>query len=159
MPVLGSLERARFSDERARDDSAHFVLAAQNAARRLANLVEARDGYDLFVRGYLKDGIGGGVDDGFARADVLLAEFFDYLRAGGRVVAEDAGHARLGDEALDDVGREPFGVSWERAFEYDAGHLPVPRSRVLSVRAERAATERRARLRDGRHARERAYVP
>src|SRR5207237_852352 len=124
--VLRWLECARRAYERARDDATDLVLAPQETARRLANLVEARQGHDLFVRGNLEDGIGGRVDDGLARADVLLAEFLDYLGAGGRVVAEDAGHSGLRDEASDDVGRESVWVNGERAFEYDSGHLPVP---------------------------------
>ena len=77
-------------DERPRDDAAHFVRAAQNVARDLADSVQLPERDHFFVRGDLEDAVGRSVDDRRAGAHVLVAEFLDDLGAGGRTVAERA---------------------------------------------------------------------
>ena len=72
---------------------------SQSFRRDAADLVEPLQPEMLFVRADLQDGIGGGVADRLAGADVLLAELLDHVGAGGVLVAEDAGKLRLARSA------------------------------------------------------------
>ena len=72
---------------------------SQSFRRDAADLVEPLEPEMLFVRADLEDGIGGGVADRLAGADVLLAELLDHVGAGGVAVAENAGELRLARSA------------------------------------------------------------
>src|SRR5205085_4124661 len=128
----------------------NFIFATQDVSRRLADFVQARNGNHLFVRGDLKDRIGGSIDDGLACADVLLAKLLDDLRARGRNVAENAGNICLFDKAVNNLRRKALRVSREGMFENDSGHLPMPGRGVLAVGAQSTPTETSARIRNGR---------
>ena len=86
----------------------------------------------------LEHAVGRGVDDGLARAHMLVAQPLDDLRARGVTVAE---HSRQ-PAALDQLVEQRFRKCVLRAAEVapvvedgHAGHLPVPARRVLA-RAE-----------------------
>src|SRR5690349_1743995 len=62
VPVRSTGKRAGLSYERTGDDAAYFVGSVENVASDFTNTVEFRERNDLFMRGDLKDAIGGGVD-------------------------------------------------------------------------------------------------
>src|SRR4029079_2227580 len=68
------------------------------------------------------------------RALMLLAEFLDDLRAGGRLVAEHAAAGAV-HERIDHVVRQALRVGRGGRLSDDAHQLPVARRRVLSLRA------------------------
>ncbi len=120
-------------------------------------VVELLERDRLLVGGDLEDGVGGRVDDPLARLLVLLAELVDDVRAGRGLVPEHAARRPV-HERVDHVVREPVRVGRHRGRGDDAHQLPVPRGRVLPLRAldEAARDRRRARL--GRAALERERV-
>ncbi len=71
-------------------------------------------GMTFFVCGDLEDAVAGGVDDWFAGANVLGAEFFQDFRAGSGFVAEDFA-ANLLFECADDFRREAVAGKWGKA--------------------------------------------
>ncbi len=81
-------EMAGLAGEGAGDDAADFIGAAKDIARGFADFVELEERDHFFVRGHLKNAVGGGVDNGRAGADVLFAQLLDDLRAGGGFVAQ-----------------------------------------------------------------------
>ena len=99
LAVAGALELAGLlADERPGDDAADAQRVAELSADP-ADLVEPLQPEMLFVSADLQDGIGGGVADRLAGADVLLAELLDDVGAGGMPVAENAGKLRLARSA------------------------------------------------------------
>jgi hypothetical protein len=93
--VGGALEVGRrLADEGPGDDAAD-VQRVDQPANDLAERIEPLEAEMGLVRGDLEDGIGRGVADRLAGADVLLAEAGDDVRARGMAVAEDAGKPRL----------------------------------------------------------------
>jgi hypothetical protein len=105
----------------------------------------------------LKDGVGGRVDDPLARLLMLLAKLLDDLRAGRRLVAENASRSPV-HERVDHVMWEAVRVRRHRRGRHHAHQLPVAGRRVLALGAlEQASRDgRRARLR--RAALERHHV-
>src|SRR5688572_15715021 len=98
------------------------------------------------MRGDLKHRIRGRVNDRFACLDVLFAEHLDDLSSRSRYVAEYAGHVGFAHKAVDDGGRKTVRIRRKRAFENNAGHLPMPGGRVLAVRTQCATTVRTNRI-------------
>src|SRR5688572_22150476 len=88
------------------------------------------------MRRDLKDGIRGGVADRLAGADMFLAEPGDDLRSRGMAVAEDAGHASLPAQRLDEFLRKGVSLRWEiTPIETDrcSRDLPMARRRILAA--------------------------
>ena len=82
----------RLADEGAGDDAAD-AQRVHDLGGDAADLVEAVEAEMRLVGGDLQHAVGGGVEDGLARADVLLAEVVDDRHARGVGVAEGAGEA------------------------------------------------------------------
>ena len=128
--------------ERPSDHASDGVLAREDLARDTARLVEIVERHRLFVRCDLEDGVGRRVDDPLARPLVLLSELLDDLRPRRRLVADHAA-ARAVHERVDHVVREAVRIRREGRRGDDAHELPVPRRRVLPLRAlEQAARDR-----------------
>ena len=158
VPVRRALVLPRRPEERAGDDTPDGVLAGEDLARRAAGVVELLERDRLLVRSDLEDRVRRRVDDPLARLLVLLAVLLDHLGARRRLVAEDAAPGAV-HERVDHVVGEAVRVRRERHRRDDAHQLPVPRRRVLALRAleQPAGDGRRARLR--RAAFERLDVP
>ena len=92
------------------------------------------------MRGHLKDAVGGSVDDRFAGAHVLLAQFLDDLGSGRRAIAERAApDAAL--ELLHDLGRKAVREQRKWFRKMDAHHFPMPGGGVFARRRQRASAE------------------
>jgi hypothetical protein len=81
VPVRRARERAGRADERAGDHTADAHAAADDLERFFADPVLLVEGNHVFVRGNLKDAVGGGVDDRLPGPDVLRAQPLNDLRA------------------------------------------------------------------------------
>ena len=125
---------ARLSDERAGDHAPDRVLPRQNLAGDPAGSVELVKRDRLLVRGDLKDGVGGRIDDPLAGPLVFLAELFDDVRPRGGLVAEHPAPRPVG-ELLDDLERKSMWEGRHRLWRDDPHELPVARGRVLALRA------------------------
>src|SRR5205814_10456382 len=141
-----------------RDDTADFVLAAQDIARRLGNSVEPFERDHLLVGGNLKYRISGGVNDRLAGLHMFFAKFLDDLSAARRKVAENSRHLRFADEAINDRFGKSVRISWKGAFQNDSGHLPMAGSGVLAIRFQRAFAKGAARFFNRFDSGKRAYV-
>ena len=133
------VKRAGRADEGPRDHPAHFVRAAQNLARGLADLVQLPQRDHFFVRGHLENAVGRGVDDGRAGAHVLGAQFLDDLGAGSGLVAERAA-ADAALEFVHDLGRKAVrDRAGTASSRWMPDHLPMAGGRVLAGRGQGAA--------------------
>ena len=65
---------------------------------------------------------------------------------------------RLRYEPINQTLRKSIWVSWERALQNDAGHLPMPGRRVFAIGFQRALAVTAARIRNSRRAIQRTYV-
>ncbi len=84
----------------------------------------------VFMRGDLQNGIGGGVENGIARANMLRAEFFENGRAAARVIADEVNVCFALDCAHEFVGKS-F-EDGKRFLENDARDFPMARGRILA---------------------------
>jgi hypothetical protein len=94
------------------------------------NIVEAIDPDDLFVRGDLENRIGRRVEDRFAGADMLGAEFLKNGRAALRIVTDELHTGISLDRADEFVGKTVEGR--KRFVENNASNFPVPGGGVLA---------------------------
>ncbi len=141
MAIRSARERPRLPHKRPRDHSPHFVRPTQNIPRRLAHLVQLEQRDHFLVRRDLKHAVRRRVHNRRPGAHVFLAQLFDDFRARRRFVAERAPpDARL--KRLHHLARKSFGKQRERLRQMNPRHLPMPRSRVLAGRRQRALPER-----------------
>ena len=108
----------------------------------MTDVVERVDRNHRFVRGDLKDAVGGRVDDRRAGPHVLGAEPRDDLRARRHVVAE-RGALDAPFELADQVRGKSVGERRKRALEHEAHQLPVAGHRILAGRSLAHPSERR----------------
>ena len=110
--------------KRARDYTAHTVLAHQHFAGHAAVFIQLLYGNDGFVRGDLKYGIGRGVNDERAGAQMLFSVILQYLGAGVGAIAQ---HTAAGApfECADQGLGKAVRIGGQRRGAFKAGDLPV----------------------------------
>ena len=159
MAVFGARECfGSFADERTRDDATDFVFAVEHFAGDLADFVLAFDWNNFFVRGDLKDRIGGRIDNRFAGFDMFFAELFDDLRAARRNVGKHAGNIGFCRKFVNDRLWKTVWKSRKSLFQNDSRHFPMPGRRVFAVRFQSAFAVASDRIFDGRKIFERANI-
>ena len=99
-------------------------------SRDRADIVEPVDPDHLLVRGDLENGIGGGVENRFAGANVLGAQLRKNRGAALRVVADELHSGVALDGAHQVVGKALEGGEW--FFENNTRDFPMAGSRVLA---------------------------
>src|SRR5438876_11737503 len=109
------------------------------------------------MRGDLKDAVSRRVDDRRARAHMFRAKLLDDFGSGRRAVADRASSDSL-FELAHDFGRKSVWEKRKGLGKMDAGHLPVPRGRVLAWGCQGAPAKRRGGRRIGRKSRQRLDV-
>ncbi len=136
-PVAGSNKGLwALPDEGAGDDPADIVVVDETA-NDLAELQQALQPEGVLVCGDLKDAVGRGVADRFARAHMLLAEARDDVGAGGVAIAENAGDIALAADRLHELGGKRVALGREIApVEHDRRtcNFPMARRRILAAR-------------------------
>src|SRR5687768_11470995 len=103
------------------------------------------------MRGYLKDRIGGRVDNPCAALHVFVAVSIDHRRSTPGDVT-DHGPPCCPTERVDDRRRKSIRIRRERLIEVEPGKLPVTGGRVLPGRRRVHDTERRTRRYVSTHA-------
>jgi hypothetical protein len=101
-----------------------------------APLIELFQRNHFLVRGYLKNAVGGRVDNRTRGANVFFAELFYDLSPGGRFVTKNLAPDSL-LELIDNSPRKTIGVCWEWLLGDDPAHLPMPGCRVFPARRRR----------------------
>ena len=102
-PIAGAGEAAAgLAHEWAGDDSGDTVLVDQ-LARDLTEGVQPFEPEALLVRGDLQYRVAGRVDDRVQRAQMLLAELRDDLRAGSMPIAENPADSAATDQRLGEL--------------------------------------------------------
>ena len=113
------------------DDPAHQVVPHQHLPGDLTNAVQLLQRDNALMSGYLKDAVCGGINDGLAGFDMLIAQPLDDLCAGSYTVAQST-PADLLFKRLHDLFGEAMRISLKRMGLYQSCDLPVSGSRVLS---------------------------
>ena len=132
--VLGALEVFRIgAHKRPGDHPPHRVLAREDLAGFLADLVKFRDRDHIFMGRNLENAVSRGVDDRLAGAQVLLAQLLKDHGAGGRVIPQGAA-ADLFLKFIHDLGRKPVRISRRRFRQVNAHHLPMTLDGILAGR-------------------------
>ncbi len=135
LAALRAAETPRPAHERPGDHAPHLVRRRQEFPGGLADPVELLHRDHLLVRRHLEDAVGRGVDDGLARAQVLLAQLLDDLGARSRLVAQrPPADGRF--ELFHQLGGKTVRVGGEGMLLVEPGHLPVPGGGVLAVRGD-----------------------
>ena len=139
-------------------DHAGDAPPPRDLERLRAEGVQLRDRKDVLVRRHLEHAVGARVDDGPARAYVLLTQTGNHLGAAGYFVPQPA-EARLRDEGIEQVRRERVEVGGKGLLHAYPCELPVPCDGVLAGPRRGEATETRRGLHDGRQAGACTHVP
>ena len=137
VPPLGTPKISRRAGERPGNHAAHFVRPVEHFPCDFAHAIQFGDGDHVFVRRDLEDAVARRVHDRETRSNVFLAQFLDNFGSGGGLVADRLA-ADGAFELFDQFARKTMLVNGKRLRQPDAGHLPVPRGRVLARRMRRA---------------------
>jgi hypothetical protein len=132
-----ALEAARCVAREGPRDHARDFVGLHEIERDSAQIEQPFEAEMDFVRRNLEHAVGRGVDDGFARRDVLEPEIVDDPRAGGVAATEHARQLRPRDKVGNQSGRKArHGLREIAPFEFDGHtrHFPMARRRVLAER-------------------------
>ena len=136
LAVFGSFKVMRFPFERTGDDPAHAVRSRTELPRLFTEAVKFLMGINILVAGDLQNAVGGSVDDGLFRSQMLFAVILDHRRTGIRLVAEDL-TAESRFQFLYEIPGKTLGKNGKPFFQNDAHHFPMPRGGVFAAGGQR----------------------